>query len=79
MNEAKRKGLIKGTITRAKGIGQLTPDEVSESMFSKEYQTIDTLIPDEECYKLLETLMGNDASKRADFIFDNVDFSQIKE
>jgi DNA gyrase/topoisomerase IV subunit B len=35
--------------------------------------------PNEESLVLLEALMGKDVEPRKDFIFNNVDFSEIKE
>jgi hypothetical protein len=48
-------------------------------MFLPEFQKIDTLIPDEETLPLLSSLMGKDSKPKHDFIFNNIDFSEIKE
>lgn len=75
----KNKHLIKGEITRAKGLGALSPEQAQKSMFTEQYQRMDTLIPDAESIFLLEQLMGSSVTPRRDFIFNNVDFSEIKE
>ena len=75
----KNRHLIKGEITRAKGLGALSPEQAQKSMFTEQYQRMDTLIPDAESIFLLEQLMGSSVAPRRDFIFNNVDFSEIKE
>lgn len=70
---------IKGEVTRAKGLGELEDQIARESMFSKEFQRMDQLIPDEDTLGLLLNLMGKDSEPKRDFIFKNIDFSEIKE
>lgn len=70
---------IKGTVTRAKGLGELTDTVVKQSMFSKEYQRLDVMQYDEGAIELLINLMGEDVAPRKDFIMKNIDFSQIRE
>ncbi len=62
-----------------KYVGALSADQAHNSMFTKEFQRIDTLIPDSETLNLLMDLMGDDSSKKHDFIFENLDFSEIRE
>lgn len=76
-NKAKNK--IKGVVQRNKGLGALSADQAKRSMFSKEFQKIDTLIPDGTTLPLLYSLMGKDSSPKKEFIFNRVDFSQISE
>lgn len=78
-NEAKRKGLVKGEVHRAKGLGALSPEQAHESMFSPEFQHLDVLMPDDDSFSLLSGLMGADVGPRTDYIFDNIDFSTIRE
>lgn len=78
-NEAKEKGKIKGEVHRAKGLGALEAEEAHESMFTPEFQRLDVLIPDEESFSLLYKLMGKEVEPRTDFIFENIDFSTIRE
>lgn len=73
------RGTIKGEVQRNKGLGALSPDQAHRSMFTPEFQRIDTIIPDEESITLLRDLMGEDVEPRKDYIFKNVDFTEIKE
>lgn len=69
----------KGIVQRNKGLGGLSAEQARRAMFSAEFQRIDTLIPDEETYSLLYSLMGKDSKPKHDFIFENIDFSEIRE
>ena len=70
---------LKGEVTRAKGIGALTSEQVYNSMFNPKYQRLEQLCPTEESLELLQNLMGEDVNYRKDFIFSHVDFSKISE
>jgi DNA gyrase/topoisomerase IV subunit B len=70
---------IKGEVSRCKGLGSLSSDQARNSMFSPEFQRIDQLIPDSETMVLLYDLMGDDSRKKHDFLFEYLDFSEIKE
>ena len=48
-------------------------------MFTEKYQHLDVLQPKENEIQLLYNLMGDDSSLRKEFIFNNVDFSQLRE
>ena len=74
----KVRGKVKGEVTRAKGLGALSETQARNSMFS-ENQRMDVLEPTEEAIYLLEDLMGKDVEPRTEFIFKNVDFSEVKE
>lgn len=78
-NAAKTQGKVKGEVHRAKGLGALEPDEAHESMFTPEYQRLDILMPDEKSFSLLHDLMGKNVTPRTEFIFKNIDFSEIRE
>ena len=67
-----------GIVQRAKGLGALSPEQAKRSMFG-ENQRMDKLIPSAEALALLEDLMGAAVEPRAEFIFENVDFSKISE
>ena len=77
MNLVKNK--IKGEIQRNKGLGSLTAEQAKISMFTKEYQRLDILMPDLDSIALLEQLMGPNVDFRKDFIFNKVDFSVVHE
>ena len=68
----------KGEIVRFKGLGAMSAQQAKESMFSNQ-RRLDVLEPDEESFKILTDLMGADVAPKKDFIFSNVDFSEIKE
>jgi DNA gyrase/topoisomerase IV subunit B len=78
-DEEYNKRKIKGITTRAKGLGALSAEQAHKSMFSSEFQRMETLIPDEESLSLLMELMGEDSEPKHDFIWSNIDFSTIKE
>ena len=48
-------------------------------MFSPEYQRLETIEYSDEGIELLQQLMGKEVAPRTDYIFKNVDFSEIKE
>ena len=73
------KAKIKGEVTRAKGLGALSADQANKSMFNDEFQRMEQIVPTEEALYLLEDLMGKAAEPRTEFIFENVDFSQVRE
>lgn len=73
------RGTIKGDVTRCKGLGTLSAQQAHNSMFTKEFQRMDVLQPDEEAIDLLELLMGEEVKPRTEFLFNNVDFETIHE
>lgn len=73
------RGKIKGEVTRAKGLGALSEAQARASMFTDEFQRMDTLVPDAESLILLENLMGVDVEPRRDFVFNKIDFSEVRE
>ena len=75
----KVRGKIKGEVQRAKGLGALSVEQAHKSMFTPEYQRMDTLEPDSDSLMLLENLMGTDVEPRKKFIFKNIDFSEVRE
>lgn len=75
----KAKATIKGNVTRCKGLGTLQPEEAHESMFTKEFQRLDKIEYSPQAMKLLEDLMGTSVEPRRNFIFNNVDFSEVRE
>ena len=74
----KVRGKIRGEVTRAKGLGALSPEMAQESMFG-EYQRMDVLEANEGAKILLENLMGVDVEYRRQFVFNEIDFSQVRE
>ena len=73
------RGKIKGEVTRNKGLGQMPAEQAHRSMFTPEYQRLEVLLPDDGAFQLLEDLMGTKSEIRADYVFQNIDFSEIRE
>lgn len=69
---------IKGEVSRAKGLGALSQKQAEESMFG-EFQRMDRLDVDDETTYFLESLMGVDVIPRKEFVFNEIDFSSIRE
>ena len=78
-DEEFNKAKPKGEVNRAKGLGALSADQARRSMFSDEFQRMDQLVPDEDSLYLLSQLMGKDSEPKRNFVFENVDFSEIRE
>ena len=76
MNAAR--GKIEGEVQRNKGLGSLSAEQAKNSMFG-ESQHLDVLEPSYNALILLEDLMGNSVEKRKEFIFDNIDFREVRE
>ena len=70
---------IKGEVTRAKGLGELPADTARASMFTAEHQRMDVMEYSDDAMSLLYDLMGSAVEPRKDFIFNNIDFSEITE
>ena len=70
---------INGEVQRNKGLGALSEDQARRSMFTEEFQRMEQLIPSKESLFLLEDLMGESVEPRRKFIFNNIDFSEIRE
>lgn len=74
----KVRGKIKGEVSRAKGLGALSQKQAEESMFG-EFQRMDKLDVDDDAIYFLESLMGVDVIPRKEFVFNEIDFSEIRE
>ena len=48
-------------------------------MFNDEFQRMEQIVPTDKALYLLEDLMGKAAEPRTEFIFENVDFSMVRE
>jgi DNA gyrase subunit B len=66
-------------IQRAKGLGALSASQAHSSMFTEEFQRMDNIEIDNESIQLLEQLMGEDGDPRKEFVFNKIDFSEIRE
>lgn len=65
-------------VQRCKGLGSLSASQARNSMFG-ENQHMDVLIPTDKTKDKLVTLMGSNSDGRKDFIFNKIDFSEVKE
>lgn len=70
---------VKGEVTRAKGLGALSVEQAHKSMFTSEFQRLDVLEADADSLFLLEQLMGESVEPRKQFIFNKIDFSEVRE
>ena len=70
---------VQGTVVRAKGLGKLSVEVARQSMFTDAYQRMDLIEYNEDAINLLYDLMGEDVEPRREFIFKNVDFSEVAE
>lgn len=73
------RGKVKGEVQRNKGLGALSPEQAHISMFTDEYQRMDVLEWSPDAIQLLERLMGEDVEYRRQFVFNEIDFSEVRE
>ena len=73
------RGKVKGEIQRNKGLGSLSPQQAHDSMFVEDNQRMDVLVPDKETNSLLVSLMGQDEKFRKEYVFNEIDFSEVRE
>lgn len=78
-DEEHNKSTIKGETARFKGLGSMSAEQAHNSMFSPEFQRMDVLELDSESLKYLYDFMGEDVEPRKDYVFNNIDFSTIRE
>lgn len=72
------RGNISGEVQRNKGLGSLSADQAKASMFG-EQQRMDILNSTEDAVKLLKDLMGSSGTARKEFVFNEIDFSTVRE
>lgn len=77
--EMERAGKVTGEVQRNKGLGSLSAEQARASMFTPGVQRLEALITSPAAEILLERLMGDEPAERRDFIFNNVDFSTVRE
>ena len=78
LTAAREKGKLVGELQRNKGLGSLSAAQAKESMFGDK-QHMDVLKPDDISVGLLEKLMGTSVTFRKQYIFDNIDFAEVRE
>lgn len=62
-----------GNIVFYKGLGQMSPKDLQESLFNSKYQHLEQLMPSEEGINTLLALMGEDVAPRKNFV-QQIDF-----
>lgn len=72
------RGKITGEVQRNKGLGSLSADQAKASMFGDD-QRLDILDSTDAAIQLLKELMGSSGAARKEFVFNNIDFQQIRE
>lgn len=77
--EAVQKSHKGSEIARFKGLGSLSATQARASMFSDDQQRLDVLDCSPEGVKLLKDLMGKSDAARKEFVFNNIDFSRVRE
>lgn len=75
---AKQENKVKGELQRCKGLGSLSATQAKNSMFG-ENQHLDVLIQDNGSIEILKKLMASNSESRRDFVFNNIDFSEVRE
>jgi len=60
-------------------VGSLEPEQARRSMFTDEFQRMDVMEATPEALYVLQQLMGEDVAPRKDYIFNKIDFSEIRE
>lgn len=66
-----------GTIVKYKGLGQMSDQDLKESMFSEEWQRLEPIEFSKEGLDSLIELMGENVDYRKEFVFNNIDFSKF--
>ena len=66
-----------GTIVKYKGLGQMSDQDLKESMFSEEWQRLEPIEFSKEGLDSLIKLMGENVDYRKEFVFNNIDFSKF--
>lgn len=73
--DSELKTLPKGDITRAKGIGELEPEDFRDTLFSSEGRYVPfTMEEAEAAVKFFDILLGEDVEARREYISKNADF-----
>ena len=78
LNVARAKAKLQGDLQRNKGLGSLSAEQARASMFG-DNQHIDVIKSDDSSILLLEKLMGTNVAGRKKYIFENIDFAEVRE
>ena len=78
LSAARAEGRLQGELQRNKGLGSLSAEQARTSMFG-DNQHIDVIKPNDSSIVLLKQLMGTNVSARKKYIFENIDFAEVRE
>ena len=78
LNAARAKAKLQGDLQRNKGLGSLSAEQARASMFG-DNQHIDVIKSDDSSILLLGKLMGTNVAGRKKYIFENIDFAEVRE
>lgn len=70
---------VRGEIQRNKGLGSLSAEQAKASMFDPQVQRLEQLEVTDDGIELLYSLMGPKPEPRTAYVFNNIDFSLIRE
>lgn len=76
-DEEEFKNHPKGKITKFKGLGQMSSEDLKQSMFSNENKRLETINFSDEGVDLLYDLMGEDTELKKEFVQKNINFKEI--
>ena len=66
-----------GTITKYKGLGQMSDEDLKNSMFNEEWQRLEPISFSKEGLESLINLMGEEVEKRKEFVYNCIDFNKF--
>lgn len=75
--EEEFKNHLNGSIVKYKGLGQLSEQDLRESMFNDAVQRLEPITYEESGKIALEQLMGTDVTPRKEFV-NKIDFSNFE-
>lgn len=77
-NEKEFKNHPQGNITFFKGLGQMSDEDLKNSMFNEQWQHLEPIEYSDKGINTLLELMSEDVEPRKDFVFNNIDFSNFE-
>ena len=79
-NEAELATLPQGTITRLKGLGESTPQDFKNTIFSKDARLVKFTMEDAAmAHKYFDILLGENIDERKEYVFSHVDFENLED
>lgn len=79
-NEEELKTMPAGTLTRLKGLGESTPEDFRNTIFSANPRMVKFTMKDAEAANhYFDILLGTNIEQRKDYIFSHVDFESLED